>query len=182
MRYKYLQIFQTHETMKSSNFDFFQTIVKQKPVEGNYIVNLVLRRSCLWLNLVWFILQDKLCARGWRGHFPRVSSSLAGIALIFVRKFGVGLLTSLTLPSTPAITLNIWLMLLSAILLPFMRLNFCTFILHFVKQVPVKLRFCFVKKPLSQLSVFTPTRITRNTANKTCPVNFCLIDGNLSAV
>lgn len=128
MRYKYLQIFQTHETMKSSNFDFFQTIVKQKPVEGNYIVNLVLRRSCLWLNLVWFILQDKLCARGWRGHFPRVSSSLAGIALIFVRKFGVGLLTSLTLPSTPAITLNIWLMLLSAILLPFMRLDFCTFI------------------------------------------------------
>ena len=68
-RYKYLQIFQIPETMESFNFDFFQTIVKQKPVEGNYMVNLALSRSCLWLNLVWFRLQDKRCVRGWRGHF-----------------------------------------------------------------------------------------------------------------
>ena len=40
------------------------------------------------------------------GSLPRVSSSLAGIALL-LRKFRVGLLTSLLLPSTPAIKINL---------------------------------------------------------------------------
>jgi len=56
MRYKYLQIFQTPETMESFNFDFFQTIVKQKPVEGNYIVNLVgVTGGWTWFDLYYKI-------------------------------------------------------------------------------------------------------------------------------